>query len=84
VLRSHGVLTICVTLLDGVSGQEVSGKLHVVELSSGVRAGGWSRLFCACRVGTCREVSCWGVFAAVSHGGALHADELVADPSLVS
>jgi hypothetical protein len=36
--RSHGILTVCVTLIDGVSGRDVTGKLHVVELAAGVRA----------------------------------------------
>lgn len=30
---------ICVVLPDVVSGKEISGKLHIVELASGIRAG---------------------------------------------
>ena len=39
ICRSHGVLTVCVTMHDPVSGKETCGKLHVVELASGVKPG---------------------------------------------
>lgn len=39
ITRSHGVLTICVAIPDAASGKDIVGKLHIVELASGVRAG---------------------------------------------
>ena len=39
ITRSHGVLTICVAIPDVASGKDIVGKLHIVELASGVRAG---------------------------------------------
>ena len=39
ICRSHGVLTVCIAILDPVTQFETTGKLHVVELAAGVRAG---------------------------------------------